>query len=104
MSESLAQEFVGRYVIVRCSAAGVHAGVLDAIQGDEVRLRESRRLWRWWSARGHTLSAVANYGIKEGSVIPGALPEIVVKGVCEVIPCTKIAEKAIRGFEAHNDG
>lgn len=39
--------FVGKYVIARCYAAGVHAGEVVSVDGENVILKDSRRLWSW---------------------------------------------------------
>lgn len=85
------------FVIVRCRNAGVHAGHLVSRKGGVVRLRDSRRLWRWWSAA--TLSELSQQGPvkigenKYGCVLP--VLDLTESDVCEVIPCTEIARKAI---------
>ena len=38
-------KMIGKYVVVRCRDAGVHTGVLEAHDGRECVLTESRRLW-----------------------------------------------------------
>ena len=48
---------IGKYVIVRCRDAGVHCGVLEAHEGREALLIDSRRLWYWKPAKGKFLSA-----------------------------------------------
>ncbi len=55
----IADHLIGRHVIIRATGAGVHAGILEAYDGQTVRLSSSRRLWRWSAAKGHTLSGVA---------------------------------------------
>lgn len=84
-----------QYVIVRTRDAGVHAGVLVSCKGDDVVLRQARRMWRWFS--GFTLSEAARAGIDVSkSRIAVELPEIRIHGWCEIIPCTPKAEASIR--------
>lgn len=79
--------FVGRYVIARCYAAGVHAGVVELVDGDNVILRDSRRLWAWKAANGVALSGVAQNGIDRSKCKIDTLnPLIYLTGVCELIP------------------
>ena len=55
---------MGKYVLVRCRDAGVHCGVLQAHNGRECVLTESRRLWYWKPAGGQKfLSGVATHGL-----------------------------------------
>jgi len=89
----------GQYVIVRTREAGVHAGIITRKKGDEVTLRDSRRLWRWWSR--FTLSELSQEGVRQDKIseckfaVPLAA-EIDIRPWCEILPCTSAAEKSIR--------
>lgn len=89
---------VGKYVILRCYGAGVHAGVLVSQCGDHAVLRNSRRLWSWMANDGIALSGVAVHGIKSGK-IDTLLPEIALTGVIETIPCSTRAEASINEWK-----
>lgn len=81
---------VGQYVIARCYAAGVHDGEVVSVEGENVILKESRRLWSWKAADGVALSGVAQHGIQKASCkIDTTNPTIYLTGVCELIPCTR---------------
>ena len=84
------------YVIVRCSAAGVHAGELVERNGTEIVLANSRRIWYWSGAA--TLSELAKYGAKcpEKCKFAVTLDRITLLDACEIIPCTAAGEKMIR--------
>lgn len=87
---------VGEYVIARCYAAGVHAGELVSVDGENVILKDSRRLWSWKAQDGLALSGVAQHGIqKKLCKIDTKNPSIYLTGVCELIPCTKAAKESI---------
>ena len=87
---------VGKYVVVRCHDAGVHAGLLTATQGRECSLSESRRLWYWKPANGAKyLSGVATEGLDPASRI-GAPVTIHLTEICEIIECTPAAAGSIR--------
>lgn len=91
----------GKYVIVRCRDAGVHAGVLEANEGREAVLTESRRLWYWKPANGQKfLSGVAVAGLHEDSRIGQTLPRLHLTETCEIIECTSEATASIRGMRA----
>jgi hypothetical protein len=93
---------VGKYVIVRCRDAGVHAGVLEAHEGRECVLTEARRLWRWRAEGGGvSLSEVAVYGIAPESKITVPVPRIHLTENCEIIPASAAAEASIRGAKNH---
>ncbi|MDE2000350.1 MAG: hypothetical protein KGI52_15650, partial [Burkholderiales bacterium] len=66
---------LNEYVIVRCSEAGVHAGILAAHEGREAVLLESRRLWYWKPANKQKyLSGVAVAGLAPSSKVGAPLP------------------------------
>jgi len=88
--------FVGQYVIARCYAAGVHAGEVVSVDGENVTLKDSRRLWSWKANDGVALSGVAQSGIQKASCkIDATNPLIYLTGVCELIPCTRKAKESI---------
>ena len=93
----MSTDFIGQYVIVRCRDAGVHAGKLVSRQGRECVLSNSRRLDRFYCAKGDSLTAVALYGIEEkpGTRIGGELPLIMLTENCEIIPCSEKAQETI---------
>lgn len=94
-----ADPWVGRYVLIRTYSAGVHTGILASHNGDQVELRESRRLWGWTAAEGVALSGVAKHGLRSGNTrVDVVLDEIRLVGVIEVIPCTADAEESIRSW------
>ena len=42
---------VGKKCIVRTHSAGVWFGEIAEKSGNEVILKDARRMWRWWAAR-----------------------------------------------------
>lgn len=96
---------VGKYVIVRCRDAGVHAGVLDSHTGRECVLLNSRRLWKYVPADGRKwLSGVAVAGLGDGSSIGAEVPRIHLTENCEIILTTDQAMVSISSFkEDRND-
>lgn len=91
---------IGKYVIVRCKDAGVHAGVLEKHEGREAVLTEARRLWYWKPLEGKFLSAVSVYGLGKESKV--GMPEIRTHLTedCEIIECSREAEKSVRGIKS----
>ena len=85
---------VGKFCIARCYAAGVHAGVVESVDGENVILRQSRRLWSWKANDGIALSGLAKNGLTSGKV-DVLIPLIYLTGVCELIPCTGESEESI---------
>lgn len=96
---STAHPFVGQYVIARCYAAGVHAGEVVSIDGDNVILKDSRRLWSWKAVDGVALSGVAQHGIKAGSKLDVVNPTIYLSGVCELIPVAAGVKESINAYK-----
>lgn len=88
---------IGKYVIVRCRDAGVHAGVLESSNGRECVLTESRRLWYWKPAKNQKfLSGVAVAGLDSASKVGARLPRIHLTENCEIIEVSAEAETSIR--------
>ncbi len=90
--------FVGRYCVARCFAAGVHAGTVVSVEGQNVILKDSRRLWSWKASDGIALSGVAQHGITSGK-LDVVNPEIYLSDVCELIPASPKAEESIHDFK-----
>jgi hypothetical protein len=96
--QKCAKKPASRFVIVRCTAAGVHAGYLVNQDGPVVRLRDARRLWQWQVPHGAPafLSGVAVAGLDyQGSKV-GATIDLTVVDACEIIDASADAEKSIR--------
>lgn len=92
---NFASAIVGHYCIARCYSAGVHAGEVVSVDGENVILKNSRRLWSWKAKEGIALSGVAQSGIKADSKLDIVNPLIYLTGVCELIPCTVDAKRTI---------
>ena len=91
------------YVLIRGSAAGVHAGELVS-QDDATKsvvLRNARRIWYWNGAA--SLSELAVHGAKFPSECKFAVPvdrQEIVGDVCEIIYCQPGGERMIRSCPA----
>jgi hypothetical protein len=101
--EVASKPFIGQYVIVRCQNAGVHSGVLVDYEGQNVRLKESRRLWYFKCKAGHSLSGVALHGVTSESKIAGELSEIMLLDGCEIILTEPKAERSIRDAKEYRN-
>ena len=84
-----------KYCIVRTYSAGVFAGYVERRDGQEVALREARRIWYWEGAA--TLSQLAQSGtsLPEKCRFPEAVDRITVLGAIEILDCTEAARKSI---------
>ena len=89
-----AHRFTGKFCIARCYAAGVHAGVVVSADGENVILKDSRRLWSWKAKDGVALSGLAVNGLSSGKV-DTLMPELYLTGVCELLPCSDVAKESI---------
>lgn len=95
-AKPIGEQMVGKYCIARCYAAGVHAGEVVSVDGENVVLKNSRRLWSWKAKDGVALSGVAQNGlILEKSKLDEKNPDIYLTGVCELITCSEKARKSI---------
>ncbi len=92
-------EIDGEYAIVRCDRSGVFAGIVTKEVGNEAVLKNARRLWYWSGAA--SLSQLAIEGTKKPNdcKFPAVLPEIRLKDVIEVIPCTKVARQSLESVK-----
>ena len=87
---------VGKYCIARCYLAGVHAGEVVSVDGENVILQDSYRLWCWKALDGVAFSGVAQFGIdRKNCKIDALNPLIYLTGVCELIPCSDTAKESI---------
>ena len=103
-NDPIGSDMVGKYVIVRCRDAGVHAGILLERQGRECVLAESRRLWYWKPANGAAfLSGVATEGLHKESKV-GARIKVTLTENCEIIECTDKAQASIEKAPDHEPG
>ena len=91
---------IGEKVIVRCRDAGVHFGELVSRTGRDVTLKDSRRMYYWRAAKGHTLSGCAIHGITD-SKIAGTIELIELPEACEIIKCSPKSAKSIGGYDEY---
>lgn len=85
-----------KYVIVRTYSAGVFAGELESRKGQEVALRNARRIWYWAGAA--SLSQLAVEGTKEPNncKFPCPVDRVELLQVIEILEVTRAAEKSIK--------
>ena len=82
-------------VMVRTNSAGVFAGVLKSKKGDELVLKNARRIYYWTGAA--TLSQLSQDGTSSPQTckFPKHVPEITLLGVIEIIPMSSKAAASI---------
>lgn len=86
---------ISKKVIIRTYSAGVWFGFLEQKDGNEVILRNARRMLSWWAKEGISLSAVSIHGIKhDESKIAEAVDAVWLEAI-EILPCTESAINSI---------
>ena len=88
-----------KYYIVRTDRAGVFFGNIKERNGGEATLTNVRRLWYWDGAC--SLSQLAVEGTKNPSNCKFTIvvPEMIVLGVIEIIPCSDAAVESIKSVK-----
>ena len=86
-----------KYYIVRGNRSGVFAGNIKERNGQEVTMANVRRLWYWEGACSISQLALDGTAEPEACKFTVTLDEIAILDAIEIIPCTKKAEKSIRG-------
>jgi len=88
---------LGKKCVVRTYSAGVWFGEVAEKSGNEVILKNARRMWYWHAAESISLSAVALYGINQDkSKIVAAVPTVWLEAI-ELIPASDKAITSIEG-------
>lgn len=84
-----------KYVMVRTQNAGVFAGYLKEKVGENITLKNARRMWYWSGAC--SLSQLAMEGTKKVSdcKFPCEVDNIELTQVIEIIDCTQEAKDSI---------
>lgn len=74
----------GSRVLVRTNSAGIHYGILESREGQEIHLSNARRIWSWSGAL--SISEIALNGIDiKNSKLSVAVEEIILPTAIEVI-------------------
>lgn len=84
-----------KYVVVRTFSAGCFAGELVSRKGQEVVMRNARRLWHWNGAASLSQLAIDGVSDPRGCKFPDAVSEIVLPQAIEIISATQKARKSI---------
>lgn len=89
--------YIDQKVIIRAAGAGVFFGTLVEKEGNEVTLKDCRRLWYWDGAASISEIALSGVTAPQNCKFSVTVPSITVLGVVEIIPCT---EQAIQNIES----
>lgn len=82
-------------VIVRTYSAGVFAGQLKSRKGQEVVLKNARRLWYWDGAASLSQLSVDGVSKPENCKFPVAVPEVTLTQAIEILPQSAKSKKSI---------
>ena len=83
------------YVIVRTYSAGVFAGELVKRTGQEVELRNARRLWYWDGAASLSQLAMEGVSKPQNCKFPCEVKSVVLTQAIEIISATEQARESI---------
>ena len=95
----MAVEKIGKYVIVRTVSAGVFAGNIQSRDGQEVILKNARRLWLWAGAA--SLSQLAQSGTSKPDLckFPEEVSSVTLLQAIEILDVSATAESLIKSVE-----
>lgn len=91
--------YINKKVIVRGDRSGVFYGTIVAKNGQEVELKNCRRLWYWSGAA--SISQLAKDGVKnpEECKFTVSVDEMLILDAIEIIACTEEATEVIEGVK-----
>ena len=84
-----------KYVIVRTYSAGVFAGYLESRNGQEVILKNARRIWYWKGAASLSQLAVDGTSCPDECKFPCEVETIELMQAIEILHVTEKAKKSI---------
>lgn len=87
---------IGKKVIIRGDRSGVEFGELVEQNGNEVTLKNARRLWYWAGAASLSQLAMEGPKMPEHCQFTVTVSSITILDAVEIIPCT---DKAIKSIE-----
>lgn len=98
--KELKNKYEGKYYIVRGDRSGVFAGNIAGRNGQEVEMKNVRRIWYWDGAC--SVSELSKNGTQkpENCKFAVEIDNMEILDAIEIIECTKTAIKSIRGVEA----
>jgi hypothetical protein len=91
-----------KYCIVRTQSAGVFAGFVESRNGQEVVMRNARRLWYWQGAASLSQMAMTGTSKPESCQFPCTVDRVELLQVIEILDCTEVAKISIEGVKIWN--
>lgn len=84
-----------KYVIVRTYSAGVFAGYLESRTGQEVVMRDARRIFYWDGAASLSQLAISGTTKPQNCKFPEAVDRVELLQAIEILDVTEKAKKSI---------
>ena len=84
-----------KYVICRTYSAGVFAGYLESRNGQEVVMRNARRIFYWDGAASLSQLSVDGTSKPQNCKFPCAVDKVELLQAIEILDCTKKAQESI---------
>lgn len=89
------KEKKSNYVIVRTYSAGAFAGYIVSRKGQEVVMKDARRLWKWKGAASLSQMAVDGVSAPNECMFPCTVPRVELLQVIEILFASPTAQKSI---------
>jgi hypothetical protein len=87
------------YKIVRTYSAGVFAGEIESRNGQEVVMRNARRIWFWDGAASLSQLAMEGTSKPENCKFPCEVARVELLQVIEILEVTDKARESIKGVK-----
>lgn len=87
------------YKIVRGQATGVFAGYVEKRNGQEVVMRNARRIWYWAGAASLSQLAMEGTSLPESCKFPQSVDRVEILDVIEILDVTSKAKSSIDGVK-----
>lgn len=84
-----------KYCIVRTYSAGVFAGYVESRAGQEVVMRDARRIFYWDGAASLSQLAMSGTSKPQNCKFPEAVDRVELLQAIEILDCTEKAKKSI---------
>lgn len=101
ITEIVKNEYIGKYVLVRTYASGVHFGKVKAYEPDirHIILEDTRILYRW-NGKRLSLKEISLESIVDGKMTV-SIPQNMITDVLEVMLASEKAEEGLKNFKAY---
>lgn len=88
-----------KYCIVRTYSAGVFAGYVESRNGQEVVMRNARRIWYWDGAASLSQLAMDGTSKPDNCKFPCPVDRVELLNVIEILDCTEKGKKSIESVK-----